>query len=163
MSSDSVTTEGTTHLFVLLNDDIYMIILSYLTINDLLALQLASRQLRLCQLTEMDQLAVWKIHYFTHFLPQFQNVQGRILPSSQLSSGYKKEIIRVFHLLEQKANENQLNLMSKLKKQNIGGFPFVTSDTLLTQRLAQLLEVLQDKKKLKCVFVGDRNVGKTRK
>lgn len=154
-------------LFQELNDDIHLLIFSFLTVNDLLKFQFANKHF--CQLTETD-LPSWKIHYYSNFLPLFSTKSHQQLPiePSQLTTGYKKEIIRVFRQLQTKANETQQKQLSTLKKQNNGGFPFLTTSALLTQYTPpsqqgkQMVETLGKKSEdLKCVFVGERNVGKT--
>lgn len=149
----------------LLNDDVYRQILTFLTISDLLKLQLVSKKLRICQLTVDDYL--WKDFYFKsidEFLKTTNqnSVTHRTTPAIvfaslfRITENYKEtffNLLRDFMMNADKDFMERERFLDELP-QRIGGFKYYET--------RELMEYSPDHapENIKLVLVGD-HVGKT--
>ena len=161
------------------NDDIFRNTLRFLNIHDLLTLQLASKNLRICQLTVEDSL--WKSFYIktmkdlkqatliTQYIYDEEALKYNIHETynPQFSSlldnteNYKQTIIDVFKIFLSNANKKSLEITKQIGslKCNTIGKKYHTKEQVLSYPLPPPTN--SSDKSMKIVTVGDGAVGKT--
>ncbi|KAG2383107.1 hypothetical protein C9374_004444 [Naegleria lovaniensis] len=166
---------------LLLNDDIYKHILSYLDYSDLLRLQLVCKSLRICQLTEEDEF--WECHYLKkigelqkatvkhrYVLPDpmmgysgykyIEQHDPRFMHLSEVTSDYKKRLIDIFKTFLSNSDKNSKNLTSFIETISMNPYhnKLYTREEIMAYP-NELVRISKDSSKI--VIVGDGATGKT--
>ncbi|KAF0984149.1 hypothetical protein FDP41_007326 [Naegleria fowleri] len=160
----------------MLNDDIYRNILSFLECVDLMRLQLVSKSLRICQLTEEDQF--WKNYYMQKIDELIQATADYYYDSSvrqtcwrydskydhlpQRKENFKQGLIEIFKTFLTNAEKNSKLLTAEIERQSCPQQPkrkfFTRDDILAYPKQAMNLDA---KEGFKMVTIGDGATGKT--